>query len=67
MNSRDKKAWLNEYGYTRFERKDKDTGLITVQWTIYFKVFLYTGRGFTRYEAYDDLYDTVKETLYSIC
>ena len=66
MNSIDKKMWLDQHGYARCEDKNPNTGEINVQWSIFFNAARFTGTGITRYQAYGDLYDKVKDTMYDL-
>ena len=67
MELRDKKEWLGRYGYTQFKFEVDGGSAYTVQWRVFGKAFMYTGKGETEDEAYDYLYEVVKETLYNIC
>ena len=66
MTSVEKKKWLDDNGYARCEIKSPNTGEITVHWSVFFEPARFTGTGITRYKAYGDLYDKVKDTMYDL-
>ena len=62
-----KRAWLKKHGYIQHEFNGSLSGEYTVQWCVFNRAMLYTGRGTDESTAYNDLYDVVKGTLYNMC